>query len=125
MAKAVTTLGLITGNAESALSVDPVLKAEEGPGSTCDVLLLRIQRSSNWLDAFNILIFAVALAAAAMLVVAILNAADSKVVTAMVSGVGAVLSSGAFAALLKLKGSQQKELDRYLGLRTKHGCPEN
>ena len=125
MAKSVTVLGLLTGGAESALSVEPVVAAEEGEASTCDVLLLRIQRSSNWLDAFNVLIFAVALAAAAMLVVAVLNAADSKVVTAIVSGVGAVLSSGAFAALLKLKGSQQKELDRYLRLRTKHGCPEN
>ena len=125
MNRSVTPIRLITGAADSALSSQAVIEAEEAGATTCDVLLERIKRSSNWLDAFNILIFAVALAAAAMLVVAVLNAADSKVVTAIVSGVGAVLSSGAFAALIRLKGSQQRELDRYLRLRTEHKCPDN
>lgn len=125
MAKSVTALTLLSGGADPALSVEPVVAAEEDAASTCDVLLLRIQRSNNWLDAFNVLIFAVALASAAMLVVAVLNAANSDVVTAIVSGVGAVLGSGAFTGLIKLKGSQQDELDRYLALRTTHNCPEN
>ena len=120
---AVNLLNVVGGGLTEKLSVDPVLETEAAGGTTCDVLLKRIERSNNWLDAFNVLIFLIATAAAAMLVVAILNAADEKYAQTAVAGVSAILASGAFAALLKLKKSQQQELDKYVRARKQHGCP--
>jgi archaellum biogenesis protein FlaJ (TadC family) len=115
---------LIAGDVKSSLGVDAVLKAERAPGdTTCDVLFKRIERSNNWIDAFNILIFLVAAAAAAMLISAILSATNQNYVTTVVTGVGAVLASGAFTGLLKLRTSQQEEYDKYVQMRKEHDCP--
>ncbi len=121
---AVKLLDVFGGGIADKLSVEAVVQAEEAAGATtCDVLLKRIERSNNWIDAFNVLVFLVAAAAATMLAFAILNAADEKYLQTIVAGVSAVLASGAFAALLKLRKSQQEELDKYIQQRRDHGCP--
>jgi pheromone shutdown protein TraB len=121
---AIKATTVVLGDVSEQLALDAVLAEEARPdATTCDVLLKRVERSNNWVDAFNVLIFLVAAAATAMLVSAVLSATDAKYVSAVVSGVGTVLASGAFAGLIKLRKSQQEELDKYVKMRKDNGCP--
>lgn len=117
------TLGTDSLEASDAAIYEAAATTEVAPKATiCDSLSRRIGRSSNWVDAFTALLFMVALSAAIMLAVAVFSATDERFVAAAGSGVGAVLSSGGFLALLKLRSEQQKELAKFVALAKKTGC---
>ena len=114
----------LTSLSAEALDPERSLVAEETatPPKPCEVLAERVRRSSNWLDAFTALLWAVAAAAAIMLGLAIFLATDKQIPGTIAAGVGTVLASGGFRVLLNLRSAQQKELNHYVRLHKKQGC---
>lgn len=113
-------MALLSALSSDSLDPDSVVLSAAG---SCEVIQERLRRSSNWLDAFTLLVWIVALAAAVMLATAIILAVDQNIPGTITAVVGTVLSSTGFGVLLKLKTAQQRELNMYLKKSKEQGCP--